>query len=105
MTVPVTRLPPAIEQTQDRQTLAMQATQQKTAKAVNNRGAPPNVLAPVTFTAGQVIKILHKLQRQPTEWSVLDVSGGYGAFQRTAWDAASITIQSQNACTIVLRVA
>ena len=105
MTVPVTRLPAAIEQTSDRQTLAMQATQRKTAQAVNGRGAPPNLLGPIKFTAGQVQKIQHKLQRQPLEWTITDVTGGYGVFQRTAWDASTISIQSQNACTIMLRVA
>lgn len=105
MTVPVTRLPQAIEQTDDRQTLAMQATQRRTQLAVNQRGAPPNILGPFTFTIGQVQAIQHKLARQPTEWAVIDVTGGYGLFQRTAWDVNTISIQSSNACTIMLRVA
>lgn len=104
VTVPVTRLPQAIEQVDDRQQLAIQATQRRTQVALNARGAAPNILGPFTFTIGQAIKIQHKLGRQPTEWTVTDVAGGYGVFQRTAWDASTITIQSSNACTIMLRV-
>lgn len=104
MTVPVTRLPQAIEQVDDRQQLAIQATQRRTQVALNQRGSPPNILGPFTFTAGGSQAIQHKLARQPTEWTVIDVTGGYGVFQRTAWDTSTITIQSQNACKIMLRV-
>lgn len=105
MTIPVTRLSSTTEQTNDQQTLSIQATQQRTASAVNSLGAPPNVLGPFTFTAGQTLKIVHKLARMPTEWATLDVTGGYGSFQRMAWDAATVSLKSQNACTIMLRVA
>lgn len=104
MTVPATQLPPQVEQTDDRQTLAMQAIARKTARAVNAQGAPSNLLGPFRFTAGQTIKITHKLARQPIEWRIVDVAGGYGVFQRTAWNTSTISIQSQNACTIMLRV-
>lgn len=106
MTVPVTQLPPQVEQTNDRQTLTMQTVSRKTAKAVNAQGAPSNVLGPIKFTAaGQTIKILHKLARQPADWRIVDVTGGYGVFQRIAWDTSTISIQSSNACTIMMRVA
>lgn len=105
MTVPVTRLASSIEQTDDQQTISMQATQQRTAAAVNGRGAPANVLGPFTMVAGTPLKILHKLARMPTEWSIMDVTGGYGSFQRIAWDKNTITLQALNACTIMLRVA
>ena len=105
MAVAVTQLPPQIEQTNDRQTLRMQTIQRKTQKVLNARGGPPVVLGPLTFTAGQTQTILHKLGYQPVEWAVIDVTGGYGVFQRTKWDVNGITIQSQNACTIMLRVA
>lgn len=52
-----------------------------------------------TFTAGQTLSLAHKLGRVPRAWVLLDVSGGYGSFQRTAWDSKTITIQSQNGCT------
>lgn len=105
MTIPVTRLSSSIEQTDDQQTISIQATQQRTASAVNSRGAPPNILGPVVFTASAQIKINHMLGRTPTEWYVIDVTVGYGVFRRVAWDQNTITIQANNACTIMLRVA
>lgn len=105
MTLPRTQLASSIEQIDDRQLLATQSTQRKTQDALNDRGAPPLTMAPVTFTAGQVQQISHRLGRQPAEWSVLDVTVGYGAFRRTAWTPLTISIQSQNACTAVFRVA
>jgi len=104
MAIPVTKLPPAVEHTGDRQTQTMQVIQRRTQDAVNARGAPPNLLNPVTFTAAQQIRIPHKLARTPIEWDVVDVIGGYGVFQRISWDASFITIQSQNACTATFRV-
>lgn len=105
MPVPTTQLANATEQTGDSVLNSIQSTQQRTAAAVNSRGAPPNVLEPVTFTAGGQVKMSHKLQRLPTEWDAIDVTGGYGKFQRVSWDDVYITIQSEDACTAVFRVA
>lgn len=101
---PTTRSAPNVEQTADRQTLAIQATLRKLQQAVDNTGAPPTVLDPVAFTAGLVKTIAHKLARVPESWVVVDVTGGYGAFLRVSWDSRNITIQSQNACTAVFKV-
>lgn len=103
MTVPVTRIATATEQTDDRQTMVIQAAADRVRQVLNNRGAPPNTSGAITFTAGLVQRIEHKLQRQPVEWSVVDVTIGYSSFRRTAWDAISISIQSENACTAVFR--
>lgn len=105
MPVPATQIAPSVEQTGDQVLNAVQATQQKTATQVNLRGSPPNILDPITFTAGQQIRISHKLQRIPTEWTWTDVTGGYGAFERISWDDVYITVQSQNACTARFKVA
>ncbi len=52
-----------------------------------------------TFTAGEAKALVHGLGRTPVRWAPLDVIDGYGSFCRTAWDATSITIQSENAVT------
>lgn len=105
MALPVTRVAPSQVNTEDRKQSLIQATVQQLQQTVSNRGAPPTIVGPFTFTAGQAIAIDHKLQRQPQEWSVIDVFGGYGAFQRTAWSTTTITLQSANACTASFRVA
>lgn len=103
--LPQTRLPPATEQTGDRQTNAIQATLRRAQMALNARGAMPVTTAAITFAAGQSITIDHKLGRTPIEWSVSDVITGYGSFRRTQWSTINITIQSQNACTAVFKFA
>lgn len=105
MPVPQTRLAASIEETGDQQLNSVQATQRKTAVAVNLLGATPNILDPITFTAGQSVRIKHKLGRLPTEWHVNDVTSGYGSFLRISWDDVYINIQSLNACTARFRVA
>lgn len=105
MTIPVTTLSSSIEQTDDQQSISIQATQQRTATAVNNRGAPPNILGPISMPASTAVKINHKLGRIPTEWYVTDVTGNYGVFFRMAWDASTITLRANNTCVIMLRVA
>lgn len=89
----------SVEQTQDPQTMAIQEVLRQAQIAVNGRGNPPQSSDAVTFTAGQILEIAHLLGRQPVEWSVVDVTGGYGSFQRISWDDRFIVIQSQNACT------
>ena len=106
VTVPTTQLSNSFEYTGDVTQNAIQEELRKTKVAVNGRGSSPNVLEPITFTAGQQIRIAHKLGRKPLEWSVKDVSGGYGSFQRVGEaDESFIVIQSQNACTAVFQVA
>lgn len=97
-------LPPNIEQINDRQLIAIQRTTRQAAQAVNAFGPPPRIIGPFTFTAGQALQLNHGLARQPSAWTCVDVTGGYGLFQRTAWDDKTVTIQSSNACTAWFRV-
>lgn len=99
-----TRQPPFSEQTNDPQLDRIQSRIQAVRDALNARGPQPVDLT-ATFTAGQVRVLEHGLLRTPESWSVIDVTGGYGAFKRTAWSSKTITIQSQNACTATFRVA
>lgn len=104
MTAQRTQIPPTREETDDVQLGNIQRAARRIAVAVNQRGGPPVTLGPVTFTAGQKRTFEHKLQRQPSEWAPVDVSGGYGAFFRVEWSPTQITIQSQNACTVTFRI-
>ena len=101
----VERIPFIAEVTGDRQTQAMQAQTKRVLVGLTARGSAPVMTPELAFTAGEVKVIDHRLGRQPTEWSVTDVTVGYGSFRRTAWDARTVTIQSQNACTARFRVA
>jgi len=101
----VERIAIVAEVTGDRQTQAIQSQTRRINVGLSNRGSAPVVTGELTFTAGEVKVIDHRLGRQPTEWVVTDVVTGYGSFRRTAWDASTITIQSQNACTARFRVA
>jgi hypothetical protein len=103
--MPVERIAFTTEQTDDRQTLSMQATSRRVADAVNAHGAAPLITDELTFTAGEVKTINHGLGRQPTEWGATDVVTGYGSFRRTGWNTKTITIQSENACTARFKVA
>lgn len=105
MAVPSTQLGYSNENTGDAQQNSIQSTQRKTQQYANSLGATPADLDAVTFTAGQQIRISHKLGRVPTEWWPRDVMGGYGSFQRISWDATYITIKSLNACTATFRIA
>ena len=100
-----TALPDGREVTGDRQLEAIQSRIRRIETTVNARGAEPVTTDAVTFTAGGSVVINHKLARVPLEWSVSDVVDGYGSFQRITWTAATITIQSANACTARFRVA
>lgn len=104
MSVPRTQIPSVREQTGDRRIDAIQSHVKQVASAVNQRGAAPNVLGPYTFAIGGTVTINHGLMRMPSEWQCVDVTGGYGLFQRTAWDDRTITIQSSNACTAWFRI-
>jgi|SRR5215472_1742706 len=99
-----TQLPSSTQQTGDRQTLAIQARLKNVERVVNQLGAPSIVTAATKFTAGQKVSFNHGLSRVPTIWEVVDVVGGYGAFQRISWDNLTIVIQSQNACTAQFRI-
>jgi len=59
-------------------------------------------VGPFTFTAGQIITANHPLGKIPTGFFPVDVTGGYGSFQRVpqsaTLDATTIKIQAQNAC-------
>lgn len=103
--LPVTRGAPSGEYLQDRPQDAVQTKLDVVQQAVSDRGPPPTVLGPFTFTAGGSVTIDHKLQRQPVSWETVDVIGGYGVFQRTAWSRLNITIQSANVCTAWFRIA
>jgi len=105
MSIPQTRLPPDFERTQERPIDRIQDIARRTAVAVNQIGPPPLGLGPVTFTAGQELKLNHKLARVPEEWWPVDVTDGYGSFRRMSWDSKTITIKSQNACTATFKVA
>lgn len=104
MTAQRTQLPDEREQFVDRQDNTVQTNMRRIAMAVNQRGGPPIVHGPFTFTAGGQVRIEHKLLRQPVEWPAIDVTGGYGVFQRISWDDKAIVIQSQNACTATFRI-
>lgn len=99
-----TALASSIEQTKDRQTLALQETQRRTAVAANGFGPVPVTLAPYTFIAGESHRFVHGLGRTPVAWWPVDVTGDYGSFYRAAWDTNAITIVSQNASTATFRV-
>ncbi len=101
----IERIPFAIEQTGDRQTMAMQQAAKRVAVGLDRRGAPPLVTGVFTFTAGASVVINHGLGRVPTEWAVTDVVDGYPSFKRTSWDARTIVLQSLNACSARFRVA
>jgi hypothetical protein len=99
------QLPPNIEQINDRQLLAIQRTTRQVAQAVNAFGPPPRTVGPFTFaTPGQIIVIEHGLARQPISCVCIDSVGGYGSFQRTAWDDKTISIQSENSCVASFRI-
>jgi hypothetical protein len=102
---PRTQLPATGEQTDDYQLDAIQQTIRDTQQMVNARGPQPVLTGALTFSAGQAIIIEHKLGRQPQEWVPIDVSGGYGVFQRISWSDKMIKLQSQNACTARFRIA
>ena len=104
MSIPRTQLPPDFERTLERPIDRIQDISRRTAVAVNQMGAPPLGLGPVAFTAGQILKLEHKLGRQPENWWPVDVTVGYGSFRRTDWNDKFIYIQSENACTATFKV-
>lgn len=105
MSLPVTRISTPVEQTEDRQTLAIQSSQKRATTALNDRGAAPTVTGPVVFElVGQLQRIEHRLARVPSEWYAVDVTVGYGAFRREAWDDKTISIRSAFICTAVFKI-
>lgn len=96
-------LPPRIEQTPDRQVNATQAAVREVAKAVNALGGTPVDSDAYAFATGETKVIQHKLGRQPVGWTLIDVTGGYPSFVRTAWNDKTITIVSQNTTTAKFR--
>lgn len=103
--MPVERTPFVTEQTGDRRLQSIQATTRRVAVGLDRQGSPPLITSELTFTAGEVKTIDHGLGRQPTEFTPVDVTGGYGSFRRTGWNTKTITIQSENACVARFRVA
>lgn len=98
-------VPRATVQTTEAGDLAMQAHTERVRVGLTARGPAPVLSLPVTFTAGQTVTFAHRLGRLPAEWSAIDVVDGYGSFRRVSWDARTITVQSQHACTARFRVA
>ncbi len=76
----------------------------ETVQRVNDTPWTTSRTVSVTFTGGDTLSLAHGLQRVPVRWVVEDVTGSVGAFERISWDATFITIYSDNACTVVLRV-
>jgi hypothetical protein len=100
-----TQLAPSIQQTGERQSLAVQETLRQAQNAINNQGAPGVTLDPVSFTAFATHAIKHKLGRVPSSWVVVDVTNGFGSFQRISWDDSIIEIQCDVSCVATFRVA
>lgn len=94
------RIPSQQEQTNDPQIDRIQNNIGNAARLLNalpfRRGVQ---VGPLAFTAGGTQALKHRLNRVPSGWFPLSITGGYGVFQQTAVDKATLTIQSQNACT------
>lgn len=99
------RVPFVPEVTGDRQTQNIQAQGNRVRVGLNARGPEPVTTDDLTFTAGEVKTIDHKLGRLPIEWVVVDCVTGYASFRRIGATIKTITLQSQNACTARFRVA
>lgn len=107
----------------DRGLDAAQRAAGEVARAVNRSGAGTvrratvldsagNPTTQITFTAGQTVMMVHGLpltrglspSAVPSGWRCVDVVTGYGSFKRSAWDDATLSITSENACTAVFEV-
>ncbi|WP_394825029.1 hypothetical protein [Pendulispora albinea] len=113
--IPKTRLPAKSEHFDDRPLDSLQGATNEARQVANQAPITSTIVGPITFTSGgQSIRLEHKLQRQPVEWTAIDTTrppnslgtyDGFGAFRRVAWDSLTITIASYFSCTATFRVA
>lgn len=92
------------QQTGDRQVNQLQSDMRNLSLSVTSQPwANGTETDDTVFTVGQTLVLNHGLGRAPLGFFVIDCSGGYGAFYRTAQtgtlDNNTIQLRSQNACT------
>lgn len=54
--------------------------------------------------AGGTLQLWHRLGHVPSGWIVVDLTAGFNALRRTAWDADSITLENGSPATVTCKV-